>query len=233
MWKTFGVGDRFGFSIVGGHPHCQLPQSQRPEVEAFVDKFLLGETDADTSVTKHPFENVEYIHWYDGWLTGTSTFPEPDSADVESVFYEVELAEFGANWNLLADERASNSEYLTIESGLNSTNAAPRGDDGTIQIPFSVTMDAKYYVFARVNCPTADDDSFWIKVDDGEFVTANGLRTVGWDWVELMSTQLTPGDHTLTIAYREDGALLDKIGITTYVFGPPDVGEDAVNLSDE
>ena len=41
-----------GYSIVGGHPHCQLPLCQYPEVEAFVDKFLLGKKDIDTNVTK-------------------------------------------------------------------------------------------------------------------------------------------------------------------------------------
>ena len=34
VWKNFGIGDRFGFSIVGGHGHCQLPDEQRPEVES-------------------------------------------------------------------------------------------------------------------------------------------------------------------------------------------------------
>lgn len=84
VWKTFGIPDRFGFSIVAGHPHCQLPASQRPELEAFVDKFLLGKVDAITSVTKHPFENVEHEFWYDGWTTGTSTFPDPSTGDHES-----------------------------------------------------------------------------------------------------------------------------------------------------
>jgi hypothetical protein len=233
VWKTFGVGDRFGFSIEGGHPHCRLPDSQRPEVEAFVDKFLLGDANANTDVTRHPFENVEYIHWYDGWLTGVSTFPEPDSANIESSYHEVELATYGTDWNLLDDAEASHGEYLTIESGLNSTMEAPTGDEATVEIPFTVNSAAKFYVFARVNCPTADDDSFWVKIDDGEFVTANGLRTVGWDWVELVGAELDPGEHTLTIAYREDGAAIDKIGITTYVFGPADLGEDAVNLGNE
>ena len=42
----FGIGDRFGYSIVEGHGHCQLPEKQFPEVQAFIDKFLLGkETD--------------------------------------------------------------------------------------------------------------------------------------------------------------------------------------------
>ena len=42
VWKKFEIGDRFGFSILGGHQHCQLHVDQRPEVEAFLDKFLLG-----------------------------------------------------------------------------------------------------------------------------------------------------------------------------------------------
>ena len=48
VWETFGIADRMGFSIVGGHGHCQLPESQYPEVEAFVDKFLLGKKDASS-----------------------------------------------------------------------------------------------------------------------------------------------------------------------------------------
>ena len=48
VWKSFGIGDRMGWSIVAGHGHCQLPQSQFPEVQAFIDKFLLGR-EADTT----------------------------------------------------------------------------------------------------------------------------------------------------------------------------------------
>ena len=48
VWDAFGIADRMGWSIVDGHGHCQLPQSQFPEVQAFIDKFLLGR-DADTS----------------------------------------------------------------------------------------------------------------------------------------------------------------------------------------
>jgi len=47
VWERFGIADRMGWSIVGGHPHCQLPESQWPEVQAFIDCFLLGR-DVDT-----------------------------------------------------------------------------------------------------------------------------------------------------------------------------------------
>ena len=43
VYDALGISDRFGYSIVGGHGHCQIPDSQMPEIEAFVDKFLLGE----------------------------------------------------------------------------------------------------------------------------------------------------------------------------------------------
>jgi hypothetical protein len=67
VWKTFGIADRFGFSIVAGHMHCRLPESQYPEVEAFIEKFLLGNTTVDTNVAKSPFENVDAQKWYSWW----------------------------------------------------------------------------------------------------------------------------------------------------------------------
>ena len=42
VWERFGIADRFGVSILGGHGHCQLPERQFPEVQAFIDRFLLG-----------------------------------------------------------------------------------------------------------------------------------------------------------------------------------------------
>ena len=49
VWQRLGIAERMGYSIVGGHPHCQLPEGQFPEVEAFLDKFLLGIQGIDTS----------------------------------------------------------------------------------------------------------------------------------------------------------------------------------------
>jgi lysophospholipase L1-like esterase len=77
VWKTFGIEDRMGFSIVSGHPHCSLPKSQYPEVEAFVDKFLLGIKTANTIVMKSPFENVDYRRWFNWWGTKNPILPEP------------------------------------------------------------------------------------------------------------------------------------------------------------
>lgn len=64
VWKEFGVESRMGFSIEGGHGHCMLPDGQRPEVEAFVKRFLLGDEAVDTNVTRADmFKDVDWRKW--------------------------------------------------------------------------------------------------------------------------------------------------------------------------
>ncbi len=76
VWKTFGIPDRFGFSIVAGHGHCQLPKSQYPEVEAFVEKFLLRNKAANTNVAINPYQQVDYSRWFSWWGKGNPVFPD-------------------------------------------------------------------------------------------------------------------------------------------------------------
>jgi hypothetical protein len=78
VWKAFGIEDRMGFSIVGGHGHCQLPPEQFPEVEAFVDKFLLGIDSVNTRVTKSPFDSVDYSRWINWWGSNQPVFNKTD-----------------------------------------------------------------------------------------------------------------------------------------------------------
>ncbi len=75
VWETFGIPERFGYSIVAGHGHCQLPEEQRPEVEAFIDKFLLGDTTVFTNVEIHPYQNVDAEKWSNWWGNGNPVFP--------------------------------------------------------------------------------------------------------------------------------------------------------------
>ena len=48
VWRHFGIEDRVGYSIIGNHPHCRLPENQYPVVEAYIDKFLLDKKDVNT-----------------------------------------------------------------------------------------------------------------------------------------------------------------------------------------
>ena len=233
VWRAFGIGDRFGYSIVADHPHCGLPAVQRPEVEAFVDKFLLGVAAANTDVQIHPYESVNAERWYQWWGSDNPAFPDlvVDRDNVESIFLEAECAARGPDWEAVRDAAASNGAYATIRAGLNSTDAAPAGNAGEFRLAFTTDRGGTWYLFGRVNGPSADDDSIYVKFDDGEFAVANGLGTVGWQWVPVARAELVAGDHVLTITYREDGLKIDKLNVTSFEYGPTELGEDeAVGL---
>jgi hypothetical protein len=162
----------------------------------------------------------------------TVTVPtEPQVPDnIRAGYYEFECGTVGADWNVVSDPQASNKNYVTVRSGKQSLSQAPTGSAAAVSIPFSVDTTETFYLYARLNCPTADDDSFWLKLDNGPFSMLNGLTTSGWTWLRLTSVFLQQGQHKLTFAYREDGAQLDKLCITDYAATPTGMGKDALNL---
>jgi hypothetical protein len=42
IYKAYGVPEAFGFSLVGGHSHCQFPSSQQADLTTYINKYLLG-----------------------------------------------------------------------------------------------------------------------------------------------------------------------------------------------
>ncbi len=68
VWKQFGIADRVGYSILGGHPHCMLSEHQYAEVEAFIDKFLLGKAADTTDIGISPdFKNKTSLEPWIKW----------------------------------------------------------------------------------------------------------------------------------------------------------------------
>lgn len=213
VWKILGIGDRFGFYIDGKHPHCNIPQTQRPAIEAFVDKFLLGKN-VNTDVTVNPYPDLNYQRWISWWGTKNPVFP--DKEKVVKIWLEAECGTVGSNWEVGDDATASGGKYITIKSGLNSPRAAPTDTvTNVVVIPFTIETAGFYNFLAKAIGPTGADDSYWIKIDDQPFAGATGLLGTKWTWNRFTSAQLSAGPHKLTITYREDGARLDKILITT------------------
>lgn len=52
IWEALGVGENMGASQIGGHNHCQYPDSQLPELTAYVEKFLKDNNATDTNIMK-------------------------------------------------------------------------------------------------------------------------------------------------------------------------------------
>lgn len=229
VWKKFGIEDRCGYTIMGGHSHCALPANQTPELIEFVDKFLLGDTTANTIVMNSKFTNVDHTRWIQWWGTNNPVFPVP-GAGYDSHWIEAERllnAKSLTKWNLVDDATASNGKYITVKTQATNLSAASNDSTDLIVAAITVPKDDSYNIFALINCATFDDDSFWMKVDNGSFVNYNGLSTGGaWLWKSFTSALLTAGEHNITICHREDGAKLDKLCITTNPYAPEGFGEN-------
>ena len=67
IWRAQGIESNFGFSQLGGHNHCQLPETQAPEVASFIQKFLLDDAAANTALFKSDTEfqvnKDKWVNW--------------------------------------------------------------------------------------------------------------------------------------------------------------------------
>jgi len=102
VWQALGVPERFGFSKVGGHNHCNLPDTQRPEVGAFIDRFLLGKEETLTDYAIHPGYATNLSSWIK-WSTpelgsGASFFGRAELIDPPDQQKELG-AEVTCRWN--------------------------------------------------------------------------------------------------------------------------------------
>jgi hypothetical protein len=77
IYDTLGVGDRFGFNIIGNHPHCATTPAIDNEMGAFINKFLLSQTNVDTKIRDFPGEytNINYARWTAWWGTTKPILP--------------------------------------------------------------------------------------------------------------------------------------------------------------
>ena len=75
-YNALGIPDRFGYSVVGGHSHCAVPDSQTAEIAAFVDKFLLGKDTVNTKIADSYYNTdvSSWVTWTNPVLTNGTTF---------------------------------------------------------------------------------------------------------------------------------------------------------------
>lgn len=152
------------------------------------------------------------------------------------VWLEAECTEIGANWNTHKDPGSSNGEFLMVRDGTEAASEPSASADHLVY-HFYVPEGGNYKVYGRARVPSADDDSFWVGVNDGDWVNWNGIQggsTWQWDHVHAGSGEailyaLDSGNHTLRVSYREDGAAIDKFYITNTGKIPSGLGETAAN----
>lgn len=85
VYDNFGLDDRFGFNLDGDHSHCATTANVDANMGAYINKFLLGQTNANTVIRSYPasFDDpsmtnapptyptnyVNYTQWTSWWGT--------------------------------------------------------------------------------------------------------------------------------------------------------------------
>jgi len=119
-------------------------------------------------------------------------------------------------------EKASGGQFIEVRGGNNNIQNPP--NDGLAFYKFNVEKAGIYKIWGRVNINMHDEDAFWVKMDDENWVKWKGIE-VGckWHWDEVHDTQknnqvmtfnLDAGPHTLVLTYGMDQTRLDKWLIT-------------------
>lgn len=125
-------------------------------------------------------------------------------------------------FQIATDPAASGGSYIVVPDGTGDQGSSTPAR-GIAEYHFVVEQAGDYVVWARIFSTGPTNDTFWISVDNGAFVRWNLATGPGWHWdmanahggADPLVTPLTAGAHRVRIAWREDGAGLDKIVITT------------------
>jgi len=76
IYSTFGIADRFGYNIQGGHAHCSTTSAIDSEMGVFINKFLLGQTNLNSYIRdfSDSYSNINYSRWTAWWGSTNAVF---------------------------------------------------------------------------------------------------------------------------------------------------------------
>jgi len=156
------------------------------------------------------------------------------------IWLEAECTTVGSKWQILNDTKASGGKYLSVNPQYEALSAPSSDPADYLVYSFNVTEEGNYKIWGRVITPSPNDDSYWIKVDTGNWIMWNNIpATSSWAWDDIhnqsndnpVTFYITAGEHKLYICYRENGASIDKIYITNTGKTPSGLGGESQNCS--
>jgi hypothetical protein len=71
VYQQFGIGDRMGFNVDGNHAHCSFPSDQEADIQYFLNRFMLGQTNLSQTIRTAPstYSTIDYSQWTTWWGT--------------------------------------------------------------------------------------------------------------------------------------------------------------------
>lgn len=145
-------------------------------------------------------------------------------------FQEAENANpLGSDWKTDYSPTAINGAY--IQSDRTATDMPPEAS-GYAAFNFDIAESDRYEIWGKIQALTDDSDSFWVKVDDGDFKKWDHLKSeiYSWYWKKFHSSVdvedrelsyfLKAGTHQVIIAYNEANTKIDRIAVSSFGKSP-------------
>jgi len=162
VYNALGIPDRFGFSIIGGHSHCAVPDTQITEIGAFVDKFLLGIDTVNTTISDSPYsiDLTSWIPWTIPPLSaGNSYFGKTTLVSPPNLQKGMDTA-ITFTWNKSGDAQ---EYYIQLSTDLTFTkNAINDSTTDTARTLNGLLKSERYYW--RVQIKSAAGTGLWSDV---------------------------------------------------------------------
>ena len=145
---------------------------------------------------------------------------------------EAECGLVGSTFSEKVSGDASGGRFVDAEGQL-SLSAAP-ADVAANRLRFIVDKAApgNYYLYARILARNSTSDSYWVRVNGGEWIKWSGGITTGTQffWNEFPQTlPFAAGINTVDVAWREGAARLDKLHLNLSENLPTGIGMEATN----
>lgn len=161
---------------------------------------------------------------FNGPRSETLDFTAVDSGVVwTTIQFEAESGSRTSPMVAATDATASNATYIWVPNGTGN-NTSTTGTTGVATFNFNVSVAGSYRIWGLKKTPNASDDQFLVKMDNGTYQTWTCYTGHGnnwaWDLVNNSGAQdpilynLSAGQHTLRVRWRDDGAKLDRLILT-------------------
>ena len=186
------------------------------EPNTWLDKIALNKTASQPSGIGAPATNCDVA-------------PPTD----ESFTLEAECAQVGSSFATTASGTASNGSYVFGNNGYAARNAPTDVPANRVRFSVNAAAAGDFDMYARVRGDGANFDSFWVRVNGGQWVLwfyrATDPSGLVWVDVATVPVSLTAGANTIDFAYREPNTWLDKIYVSNSGSIPSGRGGAATN----
>lgn len=136
-------------------------------------------------------------------------------------YIECELIASYGNSSIESSISATGGKYLMLSSGGGRVDQPENVERTNAEFKINIPEDGNYTFWIRTLCTSDSTNSFWMRVDDGDWKQYSPSVNTEWISTSLFSSILTKGVHTIYLHPREPKVCIDFLYVSKHGITPP------------